>query len=385
MTGPLEGLRVIDLTQGYIGYCGMIFADLGATVTKVEPPEGDYLRRHGPPFVGDVAAAFLGVNRTKQSVLLDWRNHPAARAALDRLIDQADVLISDLYPDEATATGLTWAALRPRLPRLVLVPITPWGNTGPLANQRASELDIQAMSGQWRYVGDLNQAPIRHGLPLGSTTAALFAFQGAMAALLERDTSGRGQEVEVSQVGSQITMQTIQFISESEPDEWIGHCLAAFRPQARGYATADLGILWGFMDNEQALETFCEWLGLPEILRDSGPRTFQWQADHKAEFEAAFRTHTAEDLVAKVRELGGNAVPYNTFSMVAADPQAQALGLISAFDYPGAGSVGTIGVPWEFSDTPAAHGRPPLLGEHTREALAAAGLSPQEIEGSVAV
>lgn len=384
MTGPLEGLRVVDLTQGYIGYCGMIFADLGATVTKVEPAEGDYLRRHGPPFIGEDAAAFLAANRSKQSVRLDWRNRAPARAALDRLIDGADVLLSDLYPDDAAAAGMTQAALAARWPRLVFVPITPFGNTGPMANHRTSELEVQAMSGQWRYVGNLNEAPTRHGLPLGSMSAALFAFQGAMAALLEREQSGRGQEVEVSLVGSQITMQTIQFVSESEPDEWIGHCLAAFRPPARGYQTADRGVLWGFMDDETALQAFCEWLGIPEVLAGTEARTFQWQADHKDEFESVFRKHPADVLVAKIRELGGNAVQYNAYSTLVQDPQAEALGLLSGFDYPGVGRVGTIGVPWEFSDTPAAHGRPPLLGEHTREALAAAGLSPQEVEAAAA-
>ena len=78
MTGPLEGLRVVETTQGYLGYCGMIFADLGATVTKVEPPEGDYLRQQGPPFIGEDAAAFLSANRSKQSVRLDWRANAAA-------------------------------------------------------------------------------------------------------------------------------------------------------------------------------------------------------------------------------------------------------------------------------------------------------------------
>ena len=94
----------------------------------------------------------------------------------------------------------------------------------------------------------------------------------------------------------------------------------------------------------------------------------------------AFKTHPADEIVAKVRELGGNAVPYNTYSRLVEDPQAAALGLLSAFDYPGVGRVRTIGVPWEFSDTPAEHGRPPLLGEHTREVLAGAGLSAEEVE-----
>ena len=380
MTGPLDGLRVVDLTQGYVGHCGMMFSDLGATVIKVEPPEGDYLRRLGPPFVGEDAAAFLGVNRGKQSVRLAWTEDPRAREALDALIADADVLISDLYPDEAEQHALQAATLGARHPRLVLCSVTPQGDSGPAANHRASELEVQGMSGQLRHLGDVGGPPVRMGIPVGALSATIFAFQGTLAALLERTRSGQGQNVEVSQLGSQITMQTVMFASESEPDEWIGHTLARYRPRSRGYPTRDRAVLWGFMNDPDALRTFCEKLGIGDVLEEGVEPGFGWLDSKRDVFEEAFRDRSADEICALVRELGGTAVPYHTFESLAADPQTEALGLISEFDYPGAGSVSTIGLAWEFSETPAEHGRPPLLGEHTQEVLAGLGLSPDAIE-----
>ena len=374
--GPLEGLRVVDLSQGYVGYLGMLMADTGAEVVKVEPPEGDYLRKLGGAFVGDTAAAFLGVNRSKQSVRLAWQAEPAARAALDRLIAHADVLISDLQPAAAKQYGLTEEILRAKYPRLIFTSLTPFGDTGPIADQPATELEIQAMSSQWRYLGEYNAAPIREGVPIGAISASVFAFQGTMAALHERSVSGRGQKVECSQLGGQLTMQTIQWAAESEPDEWLGHCLAIKRPPARGYATRTQRILWGFTEDQPAMTEFCRRLGFTEEFA----RTVAWRNDDAHHiFEEAFKDHDADELVGWVRELRGQAVHYHTFETFSNDPQALAMDLVQEYEYPGKGKLKTMGLAWEFSASPTAPGRPPLLGEHNEAALSAVGLSAAEI------
>jgi formyl-CoA transferase len=360
-------LRVVDLTQGYVGYCGMLFADLGATVTKVEPHEGDYLRRLGPPDAGQDSAAFLAVNRSKRSVTLDWTTDAAARAKLDSLIAHADVVISDLQPSEATRHGLTYAALETGHARLVLCSLTPFGDSGPLADHPATELEIQGMSAQWRYLGEMGKEPVRHGLPMSALCGSLFAFQGILAALYERARSERGQKVEVTQLGAQITMQSIMWAAESEPDEWIGHCVRHLGEPARGYATADRSILFGFRSAEDGLREFCGRIGAPEIMDRFEPSNWNWQEEHRALFEEAFKTHSADELVAWVRELGGDAVQYHTYETLAQDPQALAIGLVSEYEYPGIGRFGTTGLAWEFSNSPAKHGRPPLLGEHNAD------------------
>ncbi|MEX2446105.1 MAG: CoA transferase [Dehalococcoidia bacterium] len=381
--GPLEGLRVVDLTQGYAGHCGMMLADLGATVTKVEPPEGDYLRRLGGATVGEDAAAFLGVNRSKQSVRLAWAEDARAREALDRLIARADVLITDLRAPDASAQGLDHDALGEAHPRLVLCSLTPYGDSGPWADRPATELEVQGYSAQWRYLGVPDAAPVRQGIPIGALNGAVFAFQGILAALYERTRSGQGQKVEVSQLGGQIALQSIMWSAESEPDEWTGHCVAHLRPPAQGYPTADRSILWGFISDipgyDEAITAFCERLGISHILEGSDPKEYGWVDLHKDAFEDAFRKHSADEIVGWVRELGGNAVPYHTFESLAQDPQALALGLIAEYEYPGVGRLKTTGLAWEFSETPARYGRPPLLGEHTAQVLGALGLTAAEI------
>ena len=370
--GPLDGLRVVDITQGYVGFCGMTMGDLGAAVTKVEPSQGDYLRRHGPPFVGTDAAAFLGVNRSKQSVCLDWRTDATARASFDRLLADADVLISDLQPTAAREAQVDYASLAATHPRLVLCSITPFGDTGPMADQPATDLEIQGISAQWRWLGEAGAKgePVRMGVPIGPLYAAIFAFHGTLAALYERARSGRGQRVSVSQLGSQTAMQSTMWTSESEPDEWAGHATLYLQPPARGWPTADNAILWGFLADMDSMRKFCERLGIGDVMDQGNPRENRWLDGKKAIFERAFSTHTADELIEWIRELGGNAVQYHTFESLTHDPQAIALGLISEYDYPGAGKIGTTGLSWEFSDSPATHGRPPLLGEHTSEVLA---------------
>ena len=370
---PLSGLQVVDLTQGYVGQCGMMFGDVGATVIKVEPPEGDYLRQLGPPFVGDDAAAFLGVNRSKRSVCLDWMGDAQARDALGRLIADADVLITDLYADEAAQHGLDYEALRGDHPRLVYCSLTPYGDQGPITGQRATELEVQGMSGQWRYLGEEGAPPVRLGVPVCAGNGAIFAFQGITAALVERERSGEGQQVELSQLGSQLAMQTVMFVSESEPDEWIGHCVARYRPPNRGFMAKDRAILWGFMEDYDGLRAFCERLGLSHLIEDDTQLNFGWADGHREAFEEAFSAYSADEVVGMAHELGGMAVPYHTFETLAGDEQAKALGLIAEFDYPGVGPVRAIGPAWEFSDSPTVPGRSPLLGEHTHEVLEALG------------
>ena len=371
--GPLEGLQVVDLTQGYAGYCGMIMGDLGATVVKVEPPTGDYLRLQGPPFLGETAAAFIGVNRSKQSIQLAWETDASSRAALDRLIDRADILITDLQPIAAKEKGLDHQSLAATHSRLVHLSITPFGDSGPMADQPATDLEIQGISGDWQWLGEPGGEPVRMGIPIGPIYAAIFGVHGALAAMHERTKSGKGQLVSVSQLGSQLTMQSTIWVSESEPDEWAGHCMLRFGPPAQGYPTQDTRILWGLGREEEAWRTFYNHIGIKEMRQRGGIDTGidPVVAEAMADFPA-------EQLIEWVRELGGSAVPVHTFETLQQDPQARALGLVSEYEYPGVGKVGTTGVAWEFSETPAKHGRPPLLGEHTGEVLRTLGLQDAE-------
>ena len=374
-TGPLDGLQVVDMTQGYVGYCGMVMADLGAAVVKVEPAGGDSMRLQGPPFIGDTAAAFAGVNRSKRSIQLAWETDPTSREALERLIARADILITDLQPTAARARGLDHASLEAKYPRLVHCSITPFGDGGPMADQPATDLEVQGISGAWQWMGEWGGEPVRMGIPIGPMYAAIFAVHGSLAAMHERTKSGKGQLVSVSQMGSQTAFESTVWVSESEPDEWGGHCNLRFGPPAQGYPTKDdTRILWGLGNDQAALRAFYDKIGIKETRPPGG-------IDAKVDpvVAEAFAHFPADQLIQWVRELGGSAVPVYTFETLQQDPQAIAMGLVSEYEYPGVGKVGTTGIAWEFSETPAKHGRPPLLGEHTEQVLQGLGFVPDAI------
>ena len=377
--GPLEGLRVVDLTQGYSGFTGMTMADLGAEVIKVESPAGDYLRMQGPPFVGDTAVAFLGVNRSKLGVSLAWETDAPSRAALDQLIAGADVLITDYQPTAARERRLDYDTLAALHPRLVHCSLTPFGDSGPMADQPATELEMQGIGAQWRWLGRPGGEPVRLGVPYATLAAANFAFQGTMAALYERARSGQGQKVEVSILASSLAMESTMWASNSEPDQGgIGHDGHHLLPPTRGYPTRDGAIMWGFTRDQPAMTEFCRRLGLDEEFS----RKEAWNAQlGRPVFRKAFADHDSDELVGWVRELGGTAVHIHTFASLGKDPQALAVGLVSEYDYPGVGRMATTGLGWEFPESPAKHGRPPLLGEHTHQVLGASGVPEAQIAG----
>jgi len=387
MPGPLNGVKVLDLTQGYIGYCAMQMGDLGADVIKVESPDGDAARQWGPPFIQGESAAFLGVNRSKRGVSLNWRNNAESRRLLDRLIQWADVLVEDMSPSEAESFGLDYNAIIKASPQIVYCAITPFGEFGPYRNRPATELEIQGYSGMPRYYGEYGNPatpPIRTGFPIAATNTSLFALQAICAALFYRKRTGKAQKIDCSQLGGLVTMQTVMFAAESEPDEWIGHTLAASRPPNTGYQTKDMPILWGFRNDPEAMMKFLDAIGLPELKEDprfhSPAQGFSRLDDLKPVFEARFKQMPALDILKEVWKLGGMGVPYYTFEGLANDPQVLEMDMVEEFDHPKAGRLKTIGIPYKFMGTPGEISLPPpLLGQHNEEVFTSLGYSPAEL------
>ncbi len=388
MTPPMSGVRVVDLSEGYEGYVGMMLAEFGAEVVKVEPPEGDSLRLLGPPFIHGESAAFMGVNRGKRSIVLDWRGQPAARALLDRLVAQADVVFTTSYPDDAEADCIRYEDLRTLNPEMIYCSLSPMGDTGPEANYRASDLEMQGMFGHWRYLGEPKfhrtaEPPLRLGVPVSAMNSAVFAFQGLTAALIHRARTGQGQKVSVSEAASLIAMKNIQFAAESEPDEYEGHNVGHLKGPMVGTPTKDRPIYWGFSGAEEALVKFVQDLGLDHLLGDASSRV-ELSGELKERIEERFRDLPAEEAMQFIRTNGGAAVYFNTFQGVAQDEQVKAMGMVASFEHPVAGHLGTPGLPWSFSESSPVLGTPPVLGQHTTEILTALGLSASEIEALAA-
>ena len=267
MESPMEGVKVVDLSEGYEGYTGMMLAEFGASVIKVEPLEGDYIRQLGPPFIAGESAAFMGVNRGKKSIALAWKDKEEARQLLRRLIAQADVLITTLYADEADELKLTYEAVKEVNPRIIYCSFTPMGDTGPFANYRASDLELQGMFGHWRYLGQpkfykTDEPPLRLGVPVGALNASVFAHQGITAALIYRHRTGKGQNGMMSEEASLTAMKNVQFAAESEPDEYEGLNVGHLNQPFHGTSTKDRLIYWGFPGADKALPKFLEALGV---------------------------------------------------------------------------------------------------------------------------
>src|SRR5512132_3524332 len=199
--GPLAGLTVLDLTRVLSGpYCTMFLGDMGARVIKVEHPgRGDDTRAWGPPFVNGESAYFLGTNRNKESVTLDFKQ-PRGRALLERLIERADVLVENFRPGTMTRLGLDYAAIEPRHPRLIYASISGFGHTGPRRDQPGYDAVIQAEGGLMSVTGAADGPPFRLGVAIGDMVAGMLAVQGILLALYSRDRSGggRGQHVDIS-------------------------------------------------------------------------------------------------------------------------------------------------------------------------------------------
>ncbi|OXH91494.1 hypothetical protein CA831_06745, partial [Burkholderia multivorans] len=197
--GALDGLKVVDLSRVLGGpYCTQALADHGATVIKIEPPGGDETRGWGPPFAGDTAWYFLGVNRNKEGLALDL-SRDEGRAILWRLLEDADVLVENFKPGTLARWGMDYARdLQPRFPRLIHCAVTGFGADGPLGGLPGYDAVIQAMAGLMSVNGERDGDATRIGLPIVDMVTGLNALAGILLALAEREKSGRGQSVDIA-------------------------------------------------------------------------------------------------------------------------------------------------------------------------------------------
>jgi crotonobetainyl-CoA:carnitine CoA-transferase CaiB-like acyl-CoA transferase len=394
MTTPLEGITVIDLSQGISGpLCSMYLGELGARVIKVEPIAGDWARGLEPR-IGDQSALFLALNRNKESLALNWQNDQG-REVVQRLAARADVFIFDRGDASAQELDLNYASLASRHPDLIYGAVTPFGEQGPWADLIGSELVVQAASGFPRYLGQPGQEPVRLGADVANTAAGIFLLQALLAALFYRQHAGSGQRVAVSQLGSLLALKTIQITAQHHPDTWEGyHCWGPYTPPDTGWQTQDRPIVFSFgeftgggRDKKSQWPEFCEKLGLAHLWSDErfqkdGANSTGLGADaakFRALYEQAFRHHRADELIALIRQLGGAAYPYHTYEALFADPQTQTLGILRDVLGP-QGVIGAIKAPWNFSESNVDIRRPPPeLGASTGAILAEIGYSaPQQ-------
>ncbi|MBZ5558570.1 MAG: CoA transferase [Acidobacteriia bacterium] len=383
-TGALEDLRVLDVTQVMAGpYCSMLLADLGADVVKIEPPSGDSTREM-PGAAGTDTPSFNAVNRGKRSVVLNLKTREG-REVFTRLARTADIVIENYRPGVMTSLGLDYAALSAINPRLIYASISGYGQTGPQRGKGGFDLIAQGVSGIMSITGEPGGPPVKAGVPLTDLSAGLFALVGILAAVEARHRTGTGQQIDTSLVDAGVALsvwEATEYFSGAGIPVALGSAHRMNAPYqavrcADGYIT--LGAA-----NERLFVRLCDVLGHPE-----------WRSMPEFADNASRVTHRAalaeriESIVSQqprahwLALLEANDIPcgpINDYAQVFADPQIVARDMVVDVDHPTLGHLKTLGSPIKMSGTPPfVRRRAPMLGEHTDEILAEAGLSESEI------
>jgi CoA:oxalate CoA-transferase len=385
---PLADVTVLDLTWVLAGpYASMILRDLGARVIKVErPPFGD-VARATRPYIGDQSGYFFSVNRGKRSICLDLKR-PEGRDLFLHLVEKADVVMENFTPGTMESLGLGYDTLAARNPRLIYAATSGFGQTGPERLRPALDIVVQGMGGIMSITGEPGGRPVRPGISLGDIAAGLYTAIGILAALHERERSGRGQMLDVSMLDCQIAIQEnafMRYFATGEPPKPIGtrHPLAT---PFQAFPTKDgwivLALSWGVPNQ---WELFCATIGRSDLIDDPRFDTPGLRTEHHAELEPmlneALRQRTTEEWLREFDAIELPCGPLNDIPQAAEQPQVKARDMLVEVEHPAGFSLKIPNSPLRLSRTPGGvQGPPPALGEHTDEVLTSLlGLSDQEI------
>ncbi len=389
MSGPLAGLRIVDLTRILAGpFATMILSDMGAEVIKVERPDGGDLSRGTGPFIQGESYYFVSVNRGKQSVTLNLA-HQDGQQALKDIATECDVLVENFVPGAMDGFGLSYAALAEANPRLIYCSISGFGQSGPYAQRPALDIIVQAMGGIMSITGEPGGGPIRPGSSLGDIIAGLFATTAILAALQERGRSGKGQFIDVSMLECQLAVlegAIGRYVSTGQAPGPIGTRHPSFTP-FQAFQTADdwivVAIVGGVRDQ---WPLFCAAIDRVDLIDDpryvDGYERTQHYDDLIPELEAAMARKPAAQWLREFGELGIPCGPVNRIDQVLADPQVQHRGALVDVPHSRVGSISVVNSPLRFSRTPVdTLGPAPDLGQHTEAVLQTlAGYSAARVE-----
>ncbi|WP_322106995.1 CoA transferase [Paraburkholderia sp. J41] len=375
---PLQGIKVIEFCNVAAGpYCGMLLADLGADVIKVEHPAGGDTLRAWPPITDGYSENFASLNRNKRSVTLDLKN-PSDVEAARGLIDDADVLIENNRPGVMARLGLGYDAVRERAPHLVYCSISAYGQSGPRAQEGGFDLTVQAMSGIMSITGEPASAPVKCGVPLADFTAGLYGAFSIVSALHAASQSGVGTHIDVPMLGATLAiaaLQTSEYFGTGRDPVKLG---SAHPRNAPYQAFTARDTYFGMAAGNNALwRSVCAVVGMPELENDARYASTTLRAKHQTELretlEAVFRAHDAEYWIERFRAAGVPCAPINTYSQVLADQQVEHMQWVQPVQLPNGVATRTFVSPVRFDgETPGIRLRPPALGEHNAELLGGA-------------
>jgi len=332
--GILDGLTVIDLTQNVAGpYCSQILGDLGATVVKIERPDGgDDTRAWMPPSVGLHSSTYLALNRNKASICIDI-DTAEGRRIVSELTETADIFVHSMKPGSAERRGLGWEELRSINPKLVYCAISAFGSVGPLRGLPGYDPLLQAFTGVMSTTGNEGEDPVRVGVSLIDMGTGMWASIGILGSLLARSTSGVGANVEASLLDTGVGWMSVfvsNFGASGEIPKKLGSAMAMTAPYEL-FPAAD-GTVFIAAGNDRLFARVCVGLGAPALSSDprfkTNPDRVRNRLDLRAELSALVRAKPAKEVVALLRSAGAPCSELNSVAEMLAHEQVQAVEIV---------------------------------------------------------
>lgn len=372
---PLENVRVIELCQIAAGpFCGMLLADLGADVIKVENPGGGDGMRQWPPITDGYSENFASLNRNKRSVTLDLKS-PEGIEQAKKLIGSAQVVVENFRPGVLDRLGLGYATIKADFPAMLYCSISAYGQVGPRSTHGGFDLTVQAMAGVMSVTGEPDAPPVKCGVPLSDFASGLYGAFAIAAALREVERTGKGAHIDVPMLGATLgiaALQTSEYFGNGRDPKPLGSAHPRNAPY-QAFRASD-GFFAMAAGNDRLWKSVCDLVGSPELADD--PR-FVTTTDRAANqvalkdiLEATFIGATVSEWLDRLNARGVPCAPINSYSDVLADEQVAALGLVEPLTLPNGTVTRTVVSPIRINDTVNGVDRPPPnLGEHNDEIL----------------